>query len=392
MPPKSLNEMVSSRRPNLVLLTACGALAIICLFLYMDRTNDDGITSVGRRLWGPGSEQILVGRRKSVGTQERRPECLDTLKPGKGCLADSRVWAVNMGYYMEKALTAVTIHDDKGNRLYCEDLTGTQADAPLITVKQGQAYPKGYSSIVPKGKFLDGGYPIRLRVGSTDALVMKQFFCEPHFHYISYLGPWLPKNRPATIVDAGANIGLASILFAQFANFNSEILAIEANPSTLEILEENVAVLGDGIKTVGAALAPQHLAGSSVNFVGRKDQYWGFRVLPDDQLKPDMLVHKVPTKSLNDIKKMSKSGKIDFMKIDIEGYEKEIFPDVASWPVMCEMRCIAAEIHDWFEPGCSDALNKFLQNGCRNDPFRHIANTGEYSVYCRMGVLAEDEW
>lgn len=61
------------------------------------------------------------------------------------------------------------------------------------------------------------------------------------------------------------------------------------------------------------------------------------------------------------MQKMSKSGKIDFMKIDIEGYEKEIFPDVASWPVMCEMRCIAAEIHDWFEPGCSDALNKFLQ-------------------------------
>lgn len=70
----------------------------------------------------------------------------------------------------------------------------------------------------------------------------------------------------------------------------------------LQILEENVAVLGNGVKTVGAALAPQHLAGSSVNFVGRQDQYWGFRVLPDDQLKPDMLVHKVPTKSLNDIK------------------------------------------------------------------------------------------
>jgi hypothetical protein len=62
-----------------------------------------------------------------------------------------------------------------------------------------------------------------------------QFFCEPHFHFISALGPWLPKNRPVTVVDAGANIGLATILFSQFINFNGEVLSIEANPSTLEV-------------------------------------------------------------------------------------------------------------------------------------------------------------
>ena len=60
------------------------------------------------------------------------------------------------------------------------------------------------------------------------------------------------------------------------------------------------------------------------------------------------------------MQKMSRNGRIDFMKIDIEGYEKEIFTDEASWPVLCEMRCIAAELHDWFIPGCADALNKFL--------------------------------
>ena len=64
-----------------------------------------------------------------------------------------------------------------------------------------------------------------------------QFFCENHFQYISVLGPWLPKDRPVTVVDAGANIGLASILFSQLINFNGEVLAIEANPSTLEVLQ-----------------------------------------------------------------------------------------------------------------------------------------------------------
>jgi hypothetical protein len=63
-----------------------------------------------------------------------------------------------------------------------------------------------------------------------------QFFCQEHFLFATYLGPFLPKTRPAVVVDAGANIGLASILFSQVINFNGEVLAIEANPSTLEVL------------------------------------------------------------------------------------------------------------------------------------------------------------
>ena len=46
---------------------------------------------------------------------------------------------------------------------------------------------------------------------------------------------YLPKDRPAVVVDAGANIGLASILFTQVINFNGEVLAIEANPSTVKV-------------------------------------------------------------------------------------------------------------------------------------------------------------
>jgi hypothetical protein len=62
-----------------------------------------------------------------------------------------------------------------------------------------------------------------------------QFFCAEHFLFATFLGPYLPKGRPVTVVDAGANIGLASILYSQVINFNGEVLAIEANPSTLEV-------------------------------------------------------------------------------------------------------------------------------------------------------------
>lgn len=59
------------------------------------------------------------------------------------------------------------------------------------------------------------------------------------------------------------------------------------------------------------------------------------------------------------VQAMTKSGVIDFIKIDIEGEEKQIFEDRASWPALCEVRCIATEIHGWIQ-GAEEALKTFL--------------------------------
>lgn len=58
---------------------------------------------------------------------------------------------------------------------------------------------------------------------------------------------------------------------------------------------------------------------------------------------------------------MTRSGRIDLIKIDIEGQEMHIFNDVASWPTLCEVRCMAAEVHEWLVPGSADALEYFLE-------------------------------
>ena len=72
----------------------------------------------------------------------------------------------------------------------------------------------------------------------------------------------------------------------------------------VQILERNVQILGDLVKVVPAALVTEGLArkGVTVNFAAaNKQEYWAFRVIPDEEVTNDMDVHRVPTYSLADI-------------------------------------------------------------------------------------------
>lgn len=62
-----------------------------------------------------------------------------------------------------------------------------------------------------------------------------QVYCDADFAFLPKLAPYLPLGRPVSVLDAGTNIGLAAILFAQLIKFNGEVMAVDANPGTLEV-------------------------------------------------------------------------------------------------------------------------------------------------------------
>ena len=77
---------------------------------------------------------------------------------------------------------------------------------------------------------------------------------------------------------------------------------------------------------------------------------------------------------------------LDFVKLDIEGEEKNILVDPPSIEVLCEAACIFMELHDRLEPGCTAAFDDFLTGGCASgERFEQVAETGEYIVVCRVG-------
>ena len=91
---------------------------------------------------------------------------------------------------------------------------------------------------------------------------------------------------------------------------------------------------------------------------------------------------------------MAANGAFDFIKLDIEGAEKELLDEEASRTVLCQARCLFMEVHERFAPGVGASLAAFLERGCAHMPlplslgFEQITYTREYTLWCRQDMFA----
>jgi FkbM family methyltransferase len=139
---------------------------------------------------------------------------------------------------------------------------------------------------------------------------------------------------PKTIVDAGAHIGLASVFFANLFP-SAKIIAIEPNPRNFRLLQENAAPYPN-IHTIHAAAWPRH-ANLEIDELGTS---WA------------STVHESPNGAIPGIPLSSLAAKVDILKIDVEGSEKEIFEQNA----IPSCKVLLIECHDYLKPGCTAAV------------------------------------
>jgi predicted O-methyltransferase YrrM len=71
-----------------------------------------------------------------------------------------------------------------------------------------------------------------------------QVFCQDDFDFLQAVSRRLRYNRAPTFLDAGANIGGASVLFAIAARLAGRVVAVEANPATHAHLARTMRQLG----------------------------------------------------------------------------------------------------------------------------------------------------
>jgi FkbM family methyltransferase len=133
------------------------------------------------------------------------------------------------------------------------------------------------------------------------------------------------NNASCFIIDAGANIGLATVYFL-LKYRNAKIICIEPDPENIVIFKLNLAkqIASGAVELVEAALAKAD----------------GEMFLAQPKLKYNSkLVHKysgdncvaVKTVSLQNILSTKDITNIEFIKIDIEGAEENMFSGNTNW-------------------------------------------------------------
>jgi len=149
---------------------------------------------------------------------------------------------------------------------------------------------------------------------------------------------------PRLIVDAGANVGFASAMFAnRFPK--ARIVAIEPDVKNCEVFRRNCGGY-DNVKLLHAAV---WYRSGRMKIENPDDASFLFRVTEDAGETGG-----IPALTFPEILANAGADVIDILKLDVEGAEKVLFEHGQEW--LRRVRLMIMELHDGYIPGCSDAL------------------------------------
>jgi FkbM family methyltransferase len=214
-------------------------------------------------------------------------------------------------------------------------------------------------------------YEVELRLFTSDIPIFHQVFAA-----LDYESPNLPKSA-RTIVDLGANIGLASVFFA-LRYPQARILAVEPDAENFALLVRNTAPLWPRV-TAREGAVWTHDGSIDLRHEdnhGRPLGAWGVQVAP--QSSPTGTANTA-TSCFSMITLMAQAGfdEIDILKCDIEGAETELFTTGAeAW--LPKVRLLIIETHDWFRPGSDAAVRAAVAPW-----FKELPRSGENLFFRR---------
>jgi len=191
-------------------------------------------------------------------------------------------------------------------------------------------------------------YPIYYRRKTSDIPTFNQIFTNKDYEIDL-------EFEPKVIIDAGANIGLAAIYFANKYP-EAEVICIEPEKSNYKILERNISNYNN-ISSFKRALS--NLSNQDINVVDNGWGNWGFITESLEASKNQKVVDSVKTITINEIMKDNEIETIDLLKIDIEGAEKELFEsNYENW--LPKVHCMIIELHDRMKDGSSKSFFKAI--------------------------------
>lgn len=216
------------------------------------------------------------------------------------------------------------------------------------------------------------GGVVALRSHTTDISVCDELLVSHSYaHLIRNV-----EDEVATVVDLGANIGLAARWLAH-AFPAARIVAVEPEPGNLEILQLNLSAIADR-----AMCWPVAVGASDGRAILTTDSgEHGFTILgtgPREGTDVEVI-------TLRRVLDESGIDRVDVLKCDIEGAERDLFADCAEWIAL--VGWLEIECHEPYR--LPDLVKDLRRNGAAFSIVDHVPNP---AFGCETVLLRNLDW
>lgn len=217
------------------------------------------------------------------------------------------------------------------------------------------------------------GFNVVIRPYDSDLALMETMFCyaeNGHLQYDNEL-PQL-KHTPQYFLDGGANIGLFSLIYQQKYP-KAEIIAVEPDRGNYDLLVRNTSYT-DKIYCVNKGLWSNN---TWLRIVDAGAGSWDYMVQETDEDHGE-----VRATTVTSLMSQYHFSRIDVLKLDIEGSEKELFTTGADeW--LPEVGIIIIELHEDIVPGVSRIVYEKLEKY----GFEEIEQISEDKIFANKSAL-----
>jgi FkbM family methyltransferase len=214
-------------------------------------------------------------------------------------------------------------------------------------------------------RFFNGN--VFIRKLTTDICVIEELMINKGY---SELFEYM-NNDVLSIVDLGANIGLASRLFLKKFP-RSKIVCVEPDRGNVKVLQLNLEDFRDRTEVVAACIGDRKRYVALTTDSGE----WGYKMKEtnaDDDERVEVITFQDLTEKFN-------LEKVDLLKCDIEGAESELFKTCAPWINKVKMICI--ECHDPYT--INSLVTDLNENGAT---FSVLFNSRKNEFHMEVAIL-----
>lgn len=188
--------------------------------------------------------------------------------------------------------------------------------------------------------------PIYCRAAGSDFAVLRQVMGHQDAA-IAFASP------PRLVIDAGANVGYASLVFSRHYP-TATIVGIEPDRSNCDMFRKNCAAY-PRIHLLEGAVWPRKamLAITNPDAAAFEFQVGEAATATDS--------NRVRAYTIPEIIDMHGEGRVNLLKLDIEGAEHALFTQGAEeW--LPRVDVLIVELHDRYVSGCGEAFDRLLEN------------------------------